>query len=66
MVSKNDPNMIGLQQQIKNNNVDLTAMVNDLSDWSTEITAKEKTLKTTKGKTGGAASAGGQAVRGSK
>ena len=39
-----DPrSMIGLQQQIKNNAEDLHSMVDDLADWSEEITAKEKT-----------------------
>ncbi len=43
--------MIAFQQQVKNNSVDLSAMVTDLSDWSEQITAKEKNIRR-----GGAAS----------
>ena len=54
--------MIGLQQTIKNNSVDLQTMVNDLSDWSTDVSNKEKVRKD-KTMYGAAANSVGQAVR---
>jgi len=42
MAFTSPPDMMEMQKQIKNNSVDLQSMVNDLSDWSVEITNKEK------------------------
>lgn len=40
-----DPkSMFGIQQQIKHNAEDLHSMVNELADWSEEVTAKEKKI----------------------
>ena len=57
--------MMSLQQNIKNNSVDLQAMVHDLSDWSADQSGKEQARKN-KTMYGDAASSSGQAVRGSK
>ena len=38
--------MVLIQQQIKNNLVDVQTMVQELADWSSEVTEKEKAMKT--------------------
>ena len=51
--------MVLIQQQIKNNSVDVQTMVQELADWSSEITEKEKVIK-------GAQSSAGQARKNAK
>lgn len=62
MAFTNPPDMMLMQQQIKNNSVDVQSMVNDLSDWTVEISNKEKQMK----QKGAAAGSSSQAVRGAQ
>ena len=41
-------NMYKLQEQIKNNTVDIQSYVSDLSDWASSMNTKDKTSSTAK------------------
>ena len=41
-------NMYKLQEQIKNNTVDIQSYVSDLSDWASSMNTKDKTFSTAK------------------
>jgi len=41
-------NMYKLQEQIKNNTVDIQSYVSDLSDWASSMNTKDKTFSTPK------------------
>ena len=47
MAFNSQMDMMKMQQQIKENSADIQNLVSDLSDWSTEITAKEKQQRIT-------------------